>query len=415
MDPEPSPSRSSFKSLLADSYSQTLSEPWLKGAWDLVREKAHHYFVAHPLLGEMGQSALLIVSALFLLSSAAGILGGRYWVTRANLAHEEFERARGLNAQGQHDDALRHLRAAFHLEHHNRDYQMALILTLVELERFDEARLQLNDILKADPTNAPANLLLARIAAADPALQMDAAVQYYQRAIYGLWPDEPLHNRISTRFELANLLASEGRIEELRAELIVLAADVRDDVSQLLQVGFLMLFAKSPGQAETLFLRVIGQDPRNAEGLAGLGKAQLEQGNFAGSAQALLRASRYNPDNTEVGRLLGVVQRILAMNPKQRGLGIYSAANRARELVSRTHQRLELCADAATLPADALADRAAAGARLKESRRGVPTMESVDADIALAVRLYHHGSDFCRNPDQDEALERLLLALSSEQ
>jgi tetratricopeptide (TPR) repeat protein len=415
VDPEPSPSRSSFKSLLADSYSQTLSEQWLKGAWDFVREKAHHHFVAHPLIGEMGQSALLIVSALFLLSSAAGILGGRYWVTRANLAHEEFERARGLNAQGQHDDALRHLRVAFHLEHHNREYQMALILTLIELERFDEARLQLDDILKADPTNAPANLLLARIAASDPALQMDTAVQYYQRAIYGLWPSEPVRNRIDTRFELANMLAGEGRVEELRAELIVLAADVRDDVAQLLQVGYLMLFAKSPGQAETVFLRAIGQAPRNAEALAGLGRAQLETGNFPGSEQAFLRAARYNPENAEIRRQLAVVQSIRAMNPKRRGLGIYLAADRARGLVSRTHQRIEVCAEEASLPADAVADLEAAATRLNERRRGAPTMESVDADIALAIRLYHHGSDFCPNPDRDEALERLVLALSNEQ
>lgn len=415
MDPEPNPSRSSFKTLLADSYSQTLSEPWLKGAWDFLRQQVHHHFVAQPLIGEMGQSALLIVSALFLLSSAAGILGGRYWVTRANLAHEEFERARGLNAQGQHDDALRHLRAAFHLEHHNREYQMALILTLFELERFDEARLQLNDILKADPTNAPANLLLARIAASDPALQMDTAVQYYQRAIYGLWPSEPARSRIDTRFELANLLAGEGRVEELRAELIVLAADVRDDVPQLLQVGYLMLFAKSPDQAETVFLRAIGQAPRNAEALAGLGKAQLETGNFPASEQAFLRAARYNPENAEIRRHLALVQRIRELNPKRRGLGIYLAADRARDLVSRTNQRIQACVEEAILPADALADRTAAARRLEQRRRPAPTMESVDADIALAIRLYHHGSDFCPNPDRDEALERLLLALSSEQ
>ena len=60
VDPEPSPSRSTFKSLLADSYSQTLSEQWLKGAWEFVREKVHHHFVVQPLIGEMGQSALLI-------------------------------------------------------------------------------------------------------------------------------------------------------------------------------------------------------------------------------------------------------------------------------------------------------------------------------------------------------------------
>jgi tetratricopeptide (TPR) repeat protein len=405
----------SFKTLLADSQSQTLSEPWLKSAWDFVRDKAHHHLVAHPLLGEMGQSALLIFLALFLLSSAAGILSGRYWATRASLAHEEFERARGLNAQGQHEAALRHLRAAFHLEHDNRNYQMALILTLIRMERYDEARLQLNDILKADPTNAPANLMLARIAASDPALQIENAVQYYQRAIYGLWPSDPIRNRIDARFELANLLASEDRIEELRAELIVLASDVRDDVPQLLQVGYLMLYAKSPEQAEIVFSRVLGQAPRNAEAHAGLGKAQLETGNFAGAEQAFLRASRLNPENEEIRRNLEIVQRIRTLDPKWRGLGIHTSASRALELVRQTLTRLNNCADATTLPPEVNADRAAAEKRLQEPRRGTPDAETLDADIALAARLFHDGSHFCANPQPDEAMERLLLAIQAVQ
>jgi len=155
VDQEESPSRSSLKTLLVENHSQTLSESWLKAAWDFGSRKLRYHLVEHPLVGEMGQSVILIFLALFLLSSGAGILGARYWAARETLAHQEFERARGLNAQGQHEQALRRLRAAFHLEHHNRDYQMALTLTLIQLERYDEARLQLDDILRNDPTSRP--------------------------------------------------------------------------------------------------------------------------------------------------------------------------------------------------------------------------------------------------------------------
>lgn len=387
----------------------------MRNAWESLRDKARYYLVLHPILGEMGQRALFISAALFLLSSTAGILSGRYWATREALAHEEFERARGLNAQGLHEQALRRLRAAFHLEHKNRDYQMALTLTLIQLERYDEARIQLDDILRSDPTNAPANLLLARIAAGKGASSMDSAVQYFQRAIYGLWPDDPMRHRIDTRFELAHFLASEDRTEELRAELIILAADIRDDPGQLLNTGYLMLFARSPAQAETVFTRVLGQDPRNPQALAGLGKAQLETGNFAASEQALLRAVRANPGNAEVREQLALVQRIRALNPKRRGLGIYVSANRAKDLLKITFDRLVACADLKSLPPEVQEDVAAAATRLETGRRGAPTAESVDERIALAIRVFHDGSDFCVNPAANPAVEHLTRALAVEQ
>lgn len=415
MDQEPSQSSTSLKNLLADSQSHALSEQGVRQAWNYLREKAHYHLVVHPILGEVGQSALLIFTALFLLSSTAGILNGRYWATRETLAHEEFERARGLNAQGQHEQALRRLRAAFHLEQHNREYQMALTLTLIQLERYDEARIQLDDILRNDPTNAPANLLLARIAANEGTASVDTAVQYFQRAIYGLWPDQPIRHRIDARFEFAHFLASEERIEELRAELIILATDIRDDVDELLRVGYLMLFARSPAQAETVFARALGQDPRNADALAGLGKAQLENGNFSASEQAFLRAARANPGNAEIRRQLALVQQIRALNPKRRGLGIHVSANRALHLLSVTRARLAACADPKLLPPEAQEDLAAAATLLESKRRGAPTVESIDANISLTIRLFHDGSDFCDNPEQNLAVEYLMHTLATEQ
>ncbi len=415
MDREPHPKRPSLKELLAGSQSGAISGQGVRHAWQSLRARVHHHLVLHPFFGEVGQRALLIFTALFILSSTAGILNGRYWAARDTLARGEFERARGLNAQGLHEQALRHLRAAFHLERKNRDYRMAFTLTLIQLERYGEARIQLDEILRDDPTNAPANLLLARIAASEGAASMDSAVQYYQRAIYGLWPDNPLHHRIDTRFELAHFLASEDRIEELRAELIILASDIRDDPGQLLNTGYLMLFAHAPAQAETVFTRVLGRYPRNAEALAGLGKAQLETGNFAASEQTFLRAARANPENLEVRKQLALVQQIRALNPKRRGLGIYVSADRAGHLLKITLDRLAACADRKSLPPEVQDDMAAAATHLETRRRGAPTAESIDARIELAIRLFHDGSDFCVNPAEQPAVEHLTRALAVEQ
>lgn len=415
MDQRPNPSRTSLRSLLLDSRPWVSSEQTAKEVWQNLREFFERHWFTHPLLGEMGRSVVLIFTALFLLSTVASILSVRYWAARENLAHEEFERARGLNAQGQHEQALRRLRAAFHLELHNREYQMALTLTLIELERYDEARLQLNDILRSDPTNAPANLLLARIAASEGPPDIDTAIQYYQRSIYGLWPDDPLRHRIDARFELAHYLAEQGRMEQLRAELIMLASDIRDDRGELVRVGYLMLFAHSPAQAEMVFARALSQNPRDAEVLAGLGKAQLEMGNFAASERSFLRAARANRENEEIRRQLALVREIRALNPKRLGLGIYVSASRARNLLSLTRERLSACAKPEALSPEAVRDLAEAEEQLSARQRGAPTVESVDRKIELSLRLFREAGQACENPESNEALERLMGALAEEQ
>lgn len=415
MDQEPNQSRASLRNLVTDSRSWAVSEQAARDTWLRLRDLLSRHWPVRPLFGEMGRGVVVIVTALFLLSSAASILGGRYWAVREDLAREEFERARGLNSQGQHEQALRRLRAAFHLELHNREYQMALTLTLIALGRYDEARLQLNDILRSDPTNAPANLLLARIASNESSPDVDTAIQYYQRSIYGLWPDNPVRHRIDARFELAHYLAEQGRIEQLRAELIMLASDIRDDRGELVRVGYLMLFARSPSQAEMVFARVLSQDSRDAEALAGLGKAQLEMGNFAASERSFLRAARANRGNEEIGRQLALVREIRALNPKRLGLGIYVSAARARNLLELTRDRLAACADPETLPPEARENLTEAEAQLSARRRGAPTVESVDQKIALSFRLFHEAGQSCENPERNEPLERLMTAFATEQ
>src|SRR5690606_1709876 len=114
-------SKTRWRVLLEDNLSQQLSEEALKKAWATVLEKGRYFLIEKPILGEFTQRALLLFAALFLLSTVTGVLSSSYWSVRESIAREEFERARGLNAQGQHERALRYLRSAFHLEHHNRE------------------------------------------------------------------------------------------------------------------------------------------------------------------------------------------------------------------------------------------------------------------------------------------------------
>gem|GEM_PF-3269838 len=412
MDTEAHQSKSRLKALLEDNVSQHLSEDALKNAWQLLLENGRYYLVEKPIIGEFTQRAILLLFALFILSTVTGILSTTYWSTRESIAHEEFEKARGLSAQGQHLTALRYLRSAFHLEHHNREYQMALATTLIQLRRFDEARLQLDDLLRQDPTNAEANLRLARIASEGGDESLDLAVQYFQRAIYGLWLSNPTENRIRTRFELVDYLASQGRLDLLRAELIVLASDLRDNPQQLERAGFLMLHAESPENAVDVFQRLLSLEPHNQRAMAGMGKAQLDSGNFPLAEQWLSRALRGNPQNEAIANELALVREIRALNPMLRGLTRRARAQRAGQLLAQTYQPLYACASARVLPEDAQADLVRAREALENERKGSPTEDTFDRDLTLSRQLYEHFMTNCEATDAPEPISRLMATLA---
>lgn len=406
-------SNSKWKALFEDSVSQHLSEEALKENWRRVVVLANQFNAEFPLLADLARRVVPMLAALFLLSTLAGLLASSYWSQREQIARHEFERARGLNAQGQHARALRYVRSAAHLEHNNPEYQMALATTLIQLARFDEARLQLYVILRKDPTNAEVNLRLARIAAEEGDDGLDEAVQYFQRAIYGLWPANPAENRIRTRFELVDFLASQGRMDLLRAELLVLASDLRDEPEHLERTGFLMLHAGTPDNAVAVFQRLLALVPSDARAMAGLGKAYLDTGNFPAAEQWLQRALRLNPTNAAIQSELALVREIRSLNPMTRGLSRAARASRANTLLALNYQPLHACTAGGRLPEEVYQDLRIARERLEQTRRSQPTEEDVEREISLARQLREHFEAHCDTGRSSEPVRRLMAALAS--
>lgn len=413
VDREAHPGTFRWRSLLEDSVSQHLSEDALKQNWGRLVDFTAQLSREFPLAAELMRRVLPMLAALFLLSTFAGLLASSYWSHRGQIAREEFERARGLNAQGQHARALRYVRSAAHLEHRNPEYQMALATTLIQLGRFDEAKLQLFGILRKDPTNAEVNLLLARIAAEDGDDGLDEAVQYYQRAIYGLWPANPAENRIRTRFELVDFLASQGRLELLRAELLVLASDLREEPELLERTGFLMLYAEAPENAIGVFQRLLAVAPSDPRAMAGLGKAHLESGNFPAAEQWLQRALRVNPRSSAIQEELALVREVRALDPMARGLSRRARADRAAALLALNYQPLFACATRRILPEEAQQDLSRARDRLEQKRNLQPADEEIESDITLARQLHEQFDLHCEERKEPEALRRLMAVIAS--
>ncbi len=413
MDTSTHPSSSRLKSLLRDNFSQHLSEDALKHAWQQVLGWGRLHLVEQPLIGDLMQRVLLMLAALFVLSTLAGLLASSYWSRREQIAHGEFERARALNAQGQHERALRYLRSAAHLEHKNQEFQMELASTLILLRRHDEARLQLHDLLRKDPTNAEVNLLLARISAGEADTNVAETVQYFQRAIYGLWPVDPSGNRIRTRFELVDYLAAHDQRDLLRAELTVLASDLRDEPEYLERTGFLLLHANAPQSALAVFERLLALTPSDIRAMAGIGRSYLELANFPAAEQWLQRAARLNPSNQSIQNQLALVREIRTLNPVRRGISRAERTNRTNRLLAIAYQPLFHCAATRTLPQEVQQDLARARERLLAKPSPRPTEDDLEWELSLTRELYSHTIDHCKEEEAPEPLQRLMTFLAA--
>jgi tetratricopeptide (TPR) repeat protein len=357
---------------------------------------------------------VLLLAALFVLSTLAGVLSSAYWSQRERIAQGEFERARALNAQGQYERALRYLRSAAHLEHKNQEFQMEFASTLILLRRYGEARLQLHDLLRNDPTNAEANRLLARIAVAQEDEQpLAETVQYFQRAIYGLWPTDPVGNRMRTRFELVDYLAAHEQLDLLRAELVVLASDLRDEPEALERTGFLLLRVGAPQNALGVFERLLARSPSDVRAMAGIGRSHLELGNFPAAEQWLQRAARLNPGNQALQEQLALVREIRALNPLRRGVSRAQRIGRTGYLLAMTYQPLFRCATGKALPEDAQRDLARARERLLAKPSSRPKEEDLEWELNMARELHLHLESHCKEEEAPEALRRLMAFLAA--
>src|SRR5690349_13220413 len=125
------------------------------------------------------------VAALAVVALGAAVLAYYYRTERTGRARDFYKSGEDLIAQGRPAEAVEQFRNALSITHSAADRQ-ALGLALVEAGRDAEAAIYLEDVLRADPNNGPANLGLARVLARQH--HIDQAAEYYHRAAGAAWP-----------------------------------------------------------------------------------------------------------------------------------------------------------------------------------------------------------------------------------
>ena len=284
--------------------------------------------------------------ALILLFVATGFLARSYRAERQSRAEHHFELGQQLDQKGNKSAALAQYRAALSIEPVDTRYELALTLVLVDLGRLQEAQSHLEELLAQDPTNGQLNLIMARIVAAEG--DSDSAITFYHRAIYGLWPDQPLQQRVKVRFELVDYLAKNGLRQELLPSLVQLESDLPENPDMKLRVAGMFAEANDPRPAADLYREVIKAQPRDGSAWAGLGEAQFAMRDYATAQTALRRAATLHAGGTVVKAHLGWVNEYLSLDPTQERLTDAERYKRAQRLLGLTLSALDECLSASS-------------------------------------------------------------------
>jgi tetratricopeptide (TPR) repeat protein len=334
-------------------------------------------------------AVLMLIGFLnYYYRSARGVRAGQYYKTGTDLARQD-----------RYQEAVEQFRNALSVSPGNARYRLALGLTLAEAGQLDEGAVYLNEVLKGDPENGPANLGLARIDASQG--KTTAAVASYHRAMDGSWAAGGQADRKEARFELAALLEKTGHKTQAIGELLATAGQARDPASKK-RVGELLLKYGSPHEAADQFREVVRTNPQDGEAYAELGGAELAQGNYPQALDAFRNAARLNPIDPTAAKQAQLCERVLALDPDLPGLGASERNRRSKQLLEEVARTLEQCQPGTNMAEPA---RKALAARIAASRLDDATQEN----LALATRLWQTRPAPCASAGgTDDAMSRVL-------
>ncbi len=201
------------------------------------------------------------------MAALAGFLSYFYREERSARANQYYRDGNQLMEKERYQEAVEQYRNALSISHSRRD-RLALAQVLEKAGRSSEAEIYFREVSARKPDSGPANLGLARIAAA----RADGgdAVGYYHRAIYGAWPEQPQANRTQARIELVRALGKLGKRQAAQSELLALEAEAPDDIGVQRELGRLLLAYDLPKESGAVFRRILEKDKSDAEAYDGL-------------------------------------------------------------------------------------------------------------------------------------------------
>jgi tetratricopeptide (TPR) repeat protein len=183
--------------------------------------------------------------------------------------------------------------------------------------------------------------MLARVA--ERRGKVEPAIQFYQRAVYGYWPQNKLAARHAARWDLVGLLEKQNRRNELVGELLQLEANAPDDPKEKSKIGFLLLQYGATSDATNLFRDLAKEHPRYVEAHHGLGQSYFDSGEYAAARREFQRAIHVDPSDRENVQLLSLTNAVINLDPSLPRLNSGERLARSRRLLERVVHDLNDC------------------------------------------------------------------------
>lgn len=266
------------------------------------------------------------------------------------LARNWFQRGERAMQAGYPSVATEDYRTAIYYDRLQDNYRLRLAESLLEQAPANdprspfitEARSHLIALWDQQPANGEVNLDLARLYAKEG--EQEQAERFYRNAINGVWKDDPLQQRIATRFELIHYMLAHHQNQQAEAELIALQADSPPDVANRIQLANLLLQVNEPTRALSVYEAVLHTDPDNLDALSGAGRASLQVGDYQEAEQFLSSASQHEGPNAPVHQWYELARQVARTAPGLRGLSVSERAARTAAAYRAANDRLTACA-----------------------------------------------------------------------
>src|SRR5689334_15949647 len=139
------------------------------------------------------RSTGLVSGLLIGMFALTGFCTSVYKHKRTALGQRHYAEAQRLETSNELDAAVEEYRRALIFAPDDTDYRISFASALIGAGRFEEAQSHIDQLLQEDPTNGALNRMRAYLAVRRD--RPDAAIEYYQRAVYEYWPPSKLAER----------------------------------------------------------------------------------------------------------------------------------------------------------------------------------------------------------------------------
>ncbi|HVO60263.1 MAG TPA: tetratricopeptide repeat protein [Terriglobales bacterium] len=296
------------------------------------------------------REALILFSLLAITVSAlvgVGALVRRFNSWQDTLAQRMNQRGEFALQAGQAALAINFFRSALSFKH---DYPAALFYlaeSLIAENRIDEAEAYLHTLWDRQPQDGTINLELARLAARRH--QPADALRYYHNAVYGIWSNDPVQNRVAARFELINLLLQQNALTETESELIAMQSGLPRDSQLHTRVAQLFLKVGDYRSAENEFRQALKLDRNNELAAAGAGQAAFRLGHYRTAILYLDAAMATAPSDQKTRDMLDTARLVLENDSFLRNLSALERQERILKGYRVATKRLDTCLKAQTV------------------------------------------------------------------